>query len=178
MLWQDGCVGPKVSEGFFNMAEVEAGHDAWQKADRNWANRAAKGVGVRGGSKGTRTAYFYGSGFYPVRAELGREVRPDGDVPAGARHPASGLRPIALAARRDPVSVGRPRQRQWQREPQPEAVQGAEALTRASVEQPRGERHDSTFVAGWRHNSMIVAPSPPSPRWPARTDVTKAFEPA
>ena len=26
LLWQEGCVGPKVTEGFFNMAEVEAGH--------------------------------------------------------------------------------------------------------------------------------------------------------
>ena len=75
LLWQDGCVGPKVTEGFFNMAEVEAGHQSWQKADRNWGARAARGVGVRG-SRGTKTAYFYGTGFYPFGRSWGAKFAP------------------------------------------------------------------------------------------------------
>jgi membrane peptidoglycan carboxypeptidase len=81
LLWQDGCVGPKVSKGFFNLGEVEAGFPNWQKADRNWANRAARGVGVRGGRYGTRTAYFYGSGFYPFGRSWGAAFPPTQKCP-------------------------------------------------------------------------------------------------
>ena len=48
LLWQDGCVGPKVTKGFFDICEVDAAFPTWQKADRNWAARAARGAGVRG----------------------------------------------------------------------------------------------------------------------------------
>jgi membrane peptidoglycan carboxypeptidase len=76
LLWQDGCAGPKVTKGFFNLNEVDAGFPDWQKADRNWAARAARGVGVRGGPKGTRTAYFYGSGFFPFGRTWGASFAP------------------------------------------------------------------------------------------------------
>ena len=76
LLWQDGCAGPKVTKGFFNLNEVDAGFPDWQKADRNWGARAARGAGVRGGPKGTRTAYFYGTGFFPFGRTWGAAFPP------------------------------------------------------------------------------------------------------
>jgi hypothetical protein len=46
-------------------SRAESGFKSWQRADQNWEVRAARGPGVGGGPKGTRTAYFYGGGFYP-----------------------------------------------------------------------------------------------------------------
>ena len=153
-------MGPKVSKGFFNMAEVEAGFPTWQKADRNWANRAARGVGVRGGSKGTRTAYFYGSGFYPFGRSWGAAFAPDRDVPAGARA-TPGMRSAAPATRGHALSVRRT---------------GPEAADRPTS-RPSPDAGPAGPSPGV-YSSTIVAPSPPSPRWPARTDVTSAFAPA
>ena len=45
LLWQDGCVGPRVTRGFMDLSEVEANFPNWQKANRNWAARAAIGSG-------------------------------------------------------------------------------------------------------------------------------------
>ena len=99
----------------------------WQKADRNWAARAAKGAGVRGGPKGTRTAYFYSSGFYPVRADAGaRRSRRRSAVPArrrSSRRP-SATRPAAVEPSR---SVARRRCRGGAdaTPPPPEAAEAA-----------------------------------------------------
>jgi membrane peptidoglycan carboxypeptidase len=76
LLWQDGCVGPKVNRGFFDLDEVEAGHPTWQKANRGWAARAAKGSGRRGGPEGTRTSYFYNGSFAPYGRTWGAPFAP------------------------------------------------------------------------------------------------------
>jgi hypothetical protein len=76
LLWQDGCVGPKVTNGFFDLSEVESNFPAWQKANRGWAARAAKGPGRRGGPEGTRTAYFYNSQFHPYGNSWGAPFAP------------------------------------------------------------------------------------------------------
>ena len=76
LLWQDGCVGPRVSRGFFDLSEVESNFPAWQKANRLWAARAAKGSGVRGGPEGTRTTYFYNGAFAPYGRSWGAPFAP------------------------------------------------------------------------------------------------------
>ena len=76
LLWQDGCAGPKVTKGFFNLSEVEANFPAWQKANAAWGARAAKGSGVRGGPKGTRTSYFYNGSFAPYGRTWGAPFTP------------------------------------------------------------------------------------------------------
>ena len=81
LLWQDGCVGPKVTRGFFDLSEVENNWPAWQKANRAWAARAAKGPGVRGGPKGTRTSYFYTNGFAPFGRSWGAPFAPKDTCP-------------------------------------------------------------------------------------------------
>jgi membrane peptidoglycan carboxypeptidase len=65
LLWQDGCVGPMKTVGALDFSQVDSDHPNWQRADNNWTKRAARGVGVAGGPKGTRTQYFYGDGFFP-----------------------------------------------------------------------------------------------------------------
>ena len=76
LLWQEGCVGPKVNRGFFDIDEVESSHPAWQRANRGWAARAAKGTGVRGGPEGTRTTYFYNGSFAPFGRSWGAPFAP------------------------------------------------------------------------------------------------------
>ena len=76
LLWRDGCVGPRVQRGFFDLREVESNYPAWQKANRNWAARAARGPGRRGGPENTATSYFYNGAFRPFGASWGAPFAP------------------------------------------------------------------------------------------------------
>ena len=84
LLWRDGCAGPKVTKGFFNLSEVDTNFPAWQKADANWGARAARGSGVGGGPKGTRTAYFYNGAFAPFGRSWGAPFAPTKLCPIAA----------------------------------------------------------------------------------------------
>jgi membrane peptidoglycan carboxypeptidase len=86
LLWQDGCVGPKKTVGALDFSSAES-VDRWAYYDRGWQKRAAKGVGVRGGSEGTKTAYFYGSGFYPFGRSWGGIFAPSELCPIPAPPP-------------------------------------------------------------------------------------------
>jgi membrane peptidoglycan carboxypeptidase len=81
LRWRDGCVGPRVTRGFFDLSEVESNFPAWQRANRNWAARAAIGVGVRGGPEGTRTAYFHDGRFAPFGRTWGARFAPSKECP-------------------------------------------------------------------------------------------------
>jgi membrane peptidoglycan carboxypeptidase len=81
LLWRSGCVGPKVTKGFFNINEVESNFPSWQRANRNWAARAARGAGVRGGPEGTRTTYFYNGAFRPFGSSWGAPFAPSKKCP-------------------------------------------------------------------------------------------------
>jgi membrane peptidoglycan carboxypeptidase len=76
LRWRNGCVGPRVTKGFFDLSEVESNHKSWQQANRNWAARAARGTGVRGGPEGTRTSYFYLNSFAPFGRSWGAPFAP------------------------------------------------------------------------------------------------------
>jgi penicillin-binding protein 1A len=88
LLWQDGCLGPKVVKGVMDLSSVDAGWPAWQKADRGWAARAARGPGVRGGPKGTPTAYFGFGSFFPFGATWGAPFAPKEKCPIGGPQPS------------------------------------------------------------------------------------------
>ena len=92
LLWQEGCVGPMETKSFIDYSKAEAGFKAWQKADAAWQARAARGPGVRGGPKGTRTAYFYGSGdgisWYPYGRSWGGSFAPTKKCPIGPPPPS------------------------------------------------------------------------------------------
>jgi hypothetical protein len=74
-------VGPRVTRGFFDLSEVESNFPAWQRANRNWAARAAIGVGVRGGPEGTRTSYFHDGRFAPFGRTWGARFAPSKECP-------------------------------------------------------------------------------------------------
>jgi penicillin-binding protein 1A len=76
LLWQEGCAGPQVTRGFFDLSQVEADHEAWQKANAGWGARAARGSGVRGGPEDTRTSYFYNNSFAPFGRTWGAPFAP------------------------------------------------------------------------------------------------------
>jgi hypothetical protein len=76
LLWQEGCEGPKVTRGFFDLDEIEANFPNWVKANKAWGARAARGSGVGGGPRGTRTAYFYNGAFAPYGRTWGAPFKP------------------------------------------------------------------------------------------------------
>ncbi len=76
LLWQDGCAGPMVTQGFLDFSRVEPRFPAWQEFTQDWATRAAKGSGVRGGPEATRTSYFYNNSFAPFGKSWGGVFAP------------------------------------------------------------------------------------------------------
>ena len=76
LLWQPGCVGPEVTQGFVDLSKVDANFPNWQRADAGWGARAAIGPGVRGGPEGTRTSYFYNNSFAPYGHTWGAPFAP------------------------------------------------------------------------------------------------------
>jgi peptidoglycan glycosyltransferase len=87
LLWREGCVGPMVAKTFVDYSKAESGFKSWQKADAAWQARAAKGPGTAGGPKRTRTAYFYGGGFYPFGQSWGGKMPPSKRCPIGPPPP-------------------------------------------------------------------------------------------
>jgi hypothetical protein len=76
LLWQEGCTGPKQTRLFLDFSQAEERFPAWQPYTQEWADRAARGAGVRGGPKKTRTMYFYSLGFHPFGATWGGRFKP------------------------------------------------------------------------------------------------------
>ena len=78
LLWQDGCSGTKVTHGFYDLSKVEAAYPSWQKDDNNWIARASRGLGVRGGRKGSPTEVFFeaASGWTPFGLNWGLPFPP------------------------------------------------------------------------------------------------------
>ncbi|HEX5452051.1 MAG TPA: penicillin-binding transpeptidase domain-containing protein, partial [Candidatus Limnocylindrales bacterium] len=76
LLWQDGCDGSPVTKGFADFNNVESSKPPWQAADRAWAARAARGIGVAGGPEHTRTMTFYDGGFHPFGNSWGAPFPP------------------------------------------------------------------------------------------------------
>jgi membrane peptidoglycan carboxypeptidase len=75
-LWQDGCTGPKVTEGFLDFSTMEPRFPQWQPFTQAWAQRAAKGPGVRGGPRHTATSYFFSAFFHPFGSTWGGKFAP------------------------------------------------------------------------------------------------------
>jgi membrane peptidoglycan carboxypeptidase len=75
-LWADGCTGPMVTKTALDFSQAEPRFPTWQPYTQEWAQRAARGAGVRGGPKRTRTMYFYSLGFHPFGATWGGSFKP------------------------------------------------------------------------------------------------------
>ena len=76
LLWADGCTGPRVQEAFLDFSAAEPGFPSWQPYTQEWAARAAKGTGVRGGPRNDITSYFYSFSFHPFGATWGGKFAP------------------------------------------------------------------------------------------------------
>ena len=76
LLWQEGCTGPQQTRRFLDFSEAEPGFPEWQRYTQGWAQRAARGAGVRGGPKNNRTMYFYNLSFTPYGATWGGRFKP------------------------------------------------------------------------------------------------------
>jgi membrane peptidoglycan carboxypeptidase len=78
LLWQDGCTGPMVRQGFLDFSNVEPRFPAWQQFTQEWAARAAMGPGRGGGpdEKPTKTSYFYNNSFAPFGRTWGGTFAP------------------------------------------------------------------------------------------------------
>ena len=114
LLWRDGCVGPEGRRGFFDISEVEAAFPSWQKRrPQLGVPRGAGAPASAATSKGTRTAYFYGTGFYPFGRIVGCAVRPLEDLPARAGRAAAAVRSAARSrpCRALPAGARRSRRR-------------------------------------------------------------------
>jgi len=75
-LWQDGCAGPEVTKGFLDFSNMEPAFPAWQTFTQDWAQRAAKGPGVRGGPRKTPTQYFFDGFLVPFGRTWGGSFAP------------------------------------------------------------------------------------------------------
>ena len=75
-LWQDGCDGPMVTKGFLDFSSMEPGFPGWQPFTQDWALRAAKGPGVKGGPKKTATTYFLDGSLVPFGRTWGGTFAP------------------------------------------------------------------------------------------------------
>jgi hypothetical protein len=76
LLWQEGCTGPMETRMFLDFSGVEPRFPEWQRFTQGWAERAARGPGVRGGPKRTRTMYFYNLSYHPYGATWGGRFKP------------------------------------------------------------------------------------------------------
>jgi membrane peptidoglycan carboxypeptidase len=76
LLWDEGCAGPKQQRYFLDFSNVESRFNRWQRANQNWAERAARGAGVYGGPKRTPTAYFWIPGYEPFGRTWGGRFPP------------------------------------------------------------------------------------------------------
>ncbi|HEY2888483.1 MAG TPA: hypothetical protein VGJ17_07695, partial [Candidatus Limnocylindrales bacterium] len=75
-LWQDGCDGPMVTSGFLDFSSMEPAFPGWQSFTEDWAQRAARGSGVRGGPKKTPTTYFFDGFLVPFGRTWGGKFAP------------------------------------------------------------------------------------------------------
>ena len=76
LLWDEGCTGPKEERLFLDFSNVESRFPKWQKANRAWAERAARGSGVYGGPDRTPTSYFWIPGYNPFGRTWGGRFAP------------------------------------------------------------------------------------------------------
>ncbi|HEX5239868.1 MAG TPA: penicillin-binding transpeptidase domain-containing protein, partial [Candidatus Limnocylindrales bacterium] len=86
LLWQDGCTGPQTTKGFLDFSHMEPAFPAWQQYTQGWAQRAAKGSGVRGGPKNDPTVYFFDGFLVPFGRTWGGSFAPtDVCTPGGGQ---------------------------------------------------------------------------------------------
>ena len=183
LLWADGCTGPQITKGFLDLSQVEPSPARWQKYTNDWIARAKRGTGVRGGPKRTPTSYFHFGSVFPFGATWGAPFAPTkvctalppSPSPTPSCDPFFGCPSPSLP----PQQPGPPGQ-------QPRRRKTPERRYKARQRRHRGgAAHDAAHGLAIRvpgrslvQRRMTVAPSPPSPRSPARTSRASGWDPA
>jgi membrane peptidoglycan carboxypeptidase len=169
LLWMDGCLGPQEQQGFLDLTNVDAAFPAWQAADAGWIGRAMKGPGVKGGPKGTVTAYFGFGHIFPYGATWGAPFPPTETCTPVFVPPGPSCDPF----------FGCPSPSESPSFPPPEPTPTPSLAPRfARGLRPRRGHGFGTvpgrlpFRPRFDQSRTIVAPSPPSPRSPGRTSRT------
>ena len=156
-------MGPMVTKTFIDFSAAEAGVPGVAEGEQGCGRRAPRGAPVVvGGPKRHAHGLLLRWRVLPVRSDLGRRVRAHEDLPARAAA-AVGLR-VARPALALPVHRA-----------DPIAPSGAPTRSRARspTERPNGpEPTGSPTPEPPAQSLTIVAPSPPSPRSPARKLLT------
>ena len=95
-LWTWDCPGTKVTKGFLDLSQIDAGNPNFQKFDNIWIATAKKGVGVRGGPNNAPTNYFYETSFFvPFGATWGAPFAPtDSCTQSGSAPPSTDATPV------------------------------------------------------------------------------------
>ena len=76
LLWDPTCTGPMVNKEYLDFSRVEPQFPQWQRYTQGWAQRAAKGPGVRGGPKRLPTSYFLDGFLVPFGRTWGGKFAP------------------------------------------------------------------------------------------------------
>ena len=76
LLWDEGCTGPMEERYFLDFSNVESRFNKWQRANQDWAERAARGSGVYGGPRRTPTSYFFDNFLVPFGRTWGGRFAP------------------------------------------------------------------------------------------------------
>ena len=137
LRWRDGCVGPDGDPPYLDYSQIEGGFPlaGARPTGRGWPGpprRPASGAGP----KGTRTAYFYGGGFYPFGADVGRQ-RPPAVQGVPVRAAADAHRrasPTSSRSARRPTVPRGPGRRQRERERRTRRWRRREAEARRRLE--------------------------------------------
>ncbi|HYN70315.1 MAG TPA: transglycosylase domain-containing protein, partial [Candidatus Eisenbacteria bacterium] len=75
-LWQEGCAGPIATHGYLDFSQVETAHPEWQPFTQEWAARAARGAGTKGGPRDTAVTYFFDGRLVPFGKSWGGSFAP------------------------------------------------------------------------------------------------------
>ena len=169
LLWQDGCAGPKKTVGVLDFSNVDANFPTWQKFDRAWAARAARGAGVAGRAEGHPDVVLLRRRLRPVRPVVGRHLRPR--PRSASRQPTTP--PPCIP---DPLFPACPSSPVWWRWRPPRWRRWRWRVSRPTRSPAGGGQWwRRRRLASRPQRLMIEAPSPPSPRSPGRTALTSGW---
>ena len=97
LLWQDGCAGPKVTRGFFNLNDVDAGHPELAAGRRGMGRPSGQRPGRGRRRQGHADVLLLYELLRSIRTYVGRPVHAAGAL-SDLRRATARLRSVRRAA--------------------------------------------------------------------------------